>query len=293
MLDRIFRRTQLSTLLGFATAAMMLSAAPVHSQTSPPPDTTSQGATTSSQSSPDTAGQSDQSGMSSSGAASSGTSDSSGTSASGTSGTDTSGSAATATDSEKAATAGTAQASVSSSDRNLMRQLAYANLSEISVAKLAQEKSKNDDVRTFAQHMLDDHTKALEQLQQLAQAKGVQLPTEPDAKHKAMEKRLSALSGDAFDKRYMRDAGLTDHRNARRLVARASERAQDPDLKAMAQEQLPGIDQHLQMAQSIRSGKGIGATSSTGGTSSYGGAAGSSDSSGSSDTGGTSGSSGK
>lgn len=251
MFDRIFTRNHLSTLLGFAAAAMMMmSTAPVHSQATTPPDANSAGAATSSQGS-----------MSSGGADSSGMSGSSGTSAYGTSGMGTS-SGAAATDTGKAAAA-----SVSTGDRNLMRELAYANLSEIATAKLAQEKSKNDDVRTFAQRMLDDHTKALEQLQQLAQAKGVQLPTEPDARHKAMEKKLSALSGDAFDKQYLRDSGLADHRNARRLVARASNRAQDPDLKAMAKEQLPGIDQHMQMAQSIRSGKGIGGTGSTGGSS--------------------------
>ena len=145
--------------------------------------------------------------------------------------------------------------SVNASDRHLMQELAHANLSEISMAKLAQSKTTNDQVHSFAQHMIDDHTKALNQLQQLAQTKNVQLPTEPDAKHKASEKRLNGLSGTAFDKQYVSKAGVEDHRQVHRLVEKMSKSARDADVKKLGADLLPSIDQHLQMAQNIRSGK--------------------------------------
>ena len=156
----------------------------------------------------------------------------------------------------------TASNSVSASDRRLMRELAYANLAEIDTAKIAQSKTSNDQVRTFAQHMVEDHTKALDQLQQLAQAKGVQLPTAADAKHQAQAKKLSALSGDAFDKQYLAQAGVGDHREAQRLVSRISTQAKDADLKTLANNLLPGIEQHLQMAEQMHGGKAAGQTSS-------------------------------
>lgn len=144
---------------------------------------------------------------------------------------------------------------MSSSDREMMRELAYANLAEIEAAKLAQSQSKNEQVKNFAQRMMDDHGNAMKELQQLAQQKGVTLPTEPDAKHKAQAKKLSSLSGDKFDKQYMSQGGLADHRNTHNLLTRVQEKATDPDLKALASKMQPVVDQHLTMAQNIASGK--------------------------------------
>lgn len=141
-----------------------------------------------------------------------------------------------------------------------MRELAYANISEIEAAKLAQSKSKNDEVLNFARQMIDDHTKALDQLQQLAQQKGVQLPTEPDAKHKAAAKKLEAMSGAAFDKEYLTKAGASDHVQASKLIARVKAHAHDADLKQLASNLQPGINHHLQMAKELKSGS----TTSTG-----------------------------
>lgn len=146
------------------------------------------------------------------------------------------------------------KSTVDASDRNLMRELAYANISEIEAAKLAQRKSKNDEVLNFARQMIDDHTKALDQLQQLAQQKGVQLPTEPDAKHKTMAKRLEAMSGAAFDREYLTKAGTSDHSQAHKLVTRVKAHAHDADLKQLASSLQPGIDHHLQMAKELSSG---------------------------------------
>jgi putative membrane protein len=161
-----------------------------------------------------------------------------------------------------------AKSSISKADQNLMRDLAQANMSEIEAGKLAQSKSKNEQVLKFAQQMVDDHTKAQQQLQQLAQAKGVTLPTEPDAKHKAEMKMLSALSGDAFDRQYMARGGVADHKSAHKLVQRVEKRAADPDLKALAGKMLPTIDQHLAMAEEIHGGKaGAKSTSGTSGAS--------------------------
>lgn len=151
-----------------------------------------------------------------------------------------------------------------------MRQLAQSNLAEIATSQLALEKSTNDDVKKFAQQMVDDHTKALGQLQQIAQQKGVELPTQPDAKHRAMGKKLGALSGDAFDRQYLASSGMADHRQAHQLVTRVSKQAKDPDLKALAEQMEPTIEQHLQMARDVRREQS-GATSSGASGSSSGG----------------------
>ncbi|NEX63791.1 DUF4142 domain-containing protein [Noviherbaspirillum sp. 17J57-3] len=149
-----------------------------------------------------------------------------------------------------------------------MRDLAYANISEIEAAKLAQSKSSNDQVKQFAQKMIDDHTKASQDLQALADAKGVKLPTTPDTKHKAAVKMMSALSAEKFDQKYLAQGGLRDHKNTHQLLARIESRASDPDLKALATKTMPVVDQHLQLAQDVTSGKSTGSMSGSSGSTS-------------------------
>jgi putative membrane protein len=172
--------------------------------------------------------------------------------------------------------------SVSKSDQKMMKDLAQANMAEIEAAKVAQQKSSSEEVKTFAQKMIDDHTKASDQLQQLAQAKNVTLPTDLDSKHKSEIKKLSALSGDKFDKRYMSQGGVSDHRKTHALLGRIEKNAKDSDLKTLASSLMPTVDEHWQMAKQIRSGKASTATGSSGtkgGSQSSGATSGSSDTS--------------
>lgn len=174
-----------------------------------------------------------------------------------------SGSAATGSMSgNTSATAGAgtsgASAKVASADQKMMRDIAHANISEIAAGKLALEKSQSDDVKSFAQKMIDDHTKAQQELQTLADSKGVKLPTEPDAKHKALTKVMAGLKGEAFDKRYLKQGGLNDHENTHKLLTRVQDKAKDADLKAYAAKTIATVDQHLTLAQETAGKHGMG-----------------------------------
>lgn len=174
---------------------------------------------------------------------------------------------------------------MSTADMKMMQQLAVANMAEIQAGKMALEKSQSADVKSFAQKMVDDHTKASDQLQQLAQSKGVTLPAQLDSKHQAEIDRLGKASGDRFDEMYMRRGGVADHRQTHALLNRIQNHATDQDLKSMAATLTPIVDQHWQMAKEMSSGKST-ATGSSGSTRSSGAAgAGTSGSSGSSATG--------
>ena len=76
--------------------------------------------------------------------------------------------------------------SVNNDDRDIMQDLAHAHHAELESARLALEKSKSERVRQFAQQMIDDHSQAQIDLQQLAQLKGVKLPQEANLAHKAL-----------------------------------------------------------------------------------------------------------
>ncbi len=137
---------------------------------------------------------------------------------------------------------------MSRADKIMMKDLAAANMAEMKAAQVALDKSKDDQVQDFAQKMLDDHTKAHEKLRDLAQIKNVDLPTNLDGKHQKELEKLSSLSGDKFDKRYLQRGGVADHKEAMQLIERIEKRAEDPQLQALATDLKPTIRDHHQLA---------------------------------------------
>ena len=146
----------------------------------------------------------------------------------------------------------------SKSDEKLVVQLAQANISEINIAKLAEEKSKNDQVKTLAKKMMDDHIKALDELKQLAQMKGMTLPTETDRQQKLVENRLTALSGEKFDKQYVEQIAERARKGEHKLMLQVGSKAQDMELKNYATKTLAVIESQQQLvkdtSRSIESG---------------------------------------
>ena len=71
----------------------------------------------------------------------------------------------------------------------------------------------------------------------------------------AMAAKLEKLSGDAFDKEYMKQAGLNDHKATHAKLQKISKSAKDADVKAAADKTLPTVEQHLKAAQQMSSAK--------------------------------------
>ncbi|HEV7858791.1 MAG TPA: DUF4142 domain-containing protein [Pyrinomonadaceae bacterium] len=140
---------------------------------------------------------------------------------------------------------------LSSMDRKFMMEAAAGGMAEVAMARLATEHASSDAVKQYAQHMIDDHTKANDELMQLASTKGVTLPTGPDAKHQAMMAKMQALSGAAFDREYVKNAGVKDHETMEKLFQKESGGAKDADTKAFASKTLPTVQDHLRMAREM------------------------------------------
>ena len=148
-------------------------------------------------------------------------------------------------------TQGRMQSGISNADRNLMRTIAQIHMAEVDMGKMAQTRSRDVQVRSFAQRMIDDHDNALQALQKLADANGVILPGGPDKKHAAIKEQLTALSGPEFTRRYLMHAGDNAHREAYQLLQQAVQSAQSPEVKAHASNSLALVQQHLQMANHL------------------------------------------
>jgi putative membrane protein len=144
---------------------------------------------------------------------------------------------------------------ISKKDREFMEDIAHGNLAEIDTGKLALEKSSNEQVKKFAQMMIDDHGKAQNELQQLAGKKGVTLPRETDLQHKTIATGLKALSGNTFDNQYIARVGVGDHERTQKLLLKVQKDAQDADLKAYAAKTIKAVEHHLSMAETMKDHK--------------------------------------
>ena len=144
---------------------------------------------------------------------------------------------------------------MSKADSKRIMDMAMVNMAEIEMGKLAQSKSQNPEVKTYAQQMIDDHTKGLTEVQTVAQSKGITLPTELDTKHKAMSNRLAKLSGEKFDREYMKVGGVASHKEAHAMLQKNEKAAKDSDVKALATKMMPVVEQHLKSAQQMSTAK--------------------------------------
>ena len=140
---------------------------------------------------------------------------------------------------------------LSNADREALTDLAMANMAEIATAKIALGKSANPEVKGFAQRMVDDHTKAQAEVQALAKAKGVELPTELNVKYKAKSAMLQALKGEIFNRTYIKQSGRTDHLDTHSKLKGSLDELKDPDVKALVTKIRPIVEQHLIMAEEM------------------------------------------
>jgi putative membrane protein len=141
-------------------------------------------------------------------------------------------------------------ADLSAADRDFLLKAASGGMAEIQVAQLAQQRASSQQVRQFATRMITDHTQINAALQQIAEEANIELPTQPTGKDAMAGRRLSGLNGTAFDQAYSQ-AELLDHQQDVALFRKEANSGQDPALKAFAQDTLPTMLQHLQLAQAL------------------------------------------
>jgi putative membrane protein len=137
-------------------------------------------------------------------------------------------------------------------DRDMIENIAYMNLGEIALGRLALDKTMSFAVRSFAQKMIDDHTRAQNELEKLAKARGVSLPAETDMQHKTIAIGLRGLAGGAFDEEYIKRAGVNEHERFIDLLQQVGDDAQDKALRAYADRTLRLVGLHLSMASEIQ-----------------------------------------
>jgi putative membrane protein len=128
---------------------------------------------------------------------------------------------------------------------------AQGGAGEVQLGQLAAQKASNIDVKAFGRQMVDDHTKADENLKAAAAKESLTLPSSMDAKDQELFAKLQNESGSRFDNDYVK-AMVKDHQEDVKAFEKEAQKGQDPLIKSFAAETLPLFEAHLRHIQSIR-----------------------------------------
>jgi putative membrane protein len=130
--------------------------------------------------------------------------------------------------------------------------LVQGNMYEIDAAKIAEQKSKNADVKAFAEMMVTDHTKLGDEAKPVIAKSGVTAPTDLDQRRKGMLDNLKAASAADFDKTYI-DQQVAAHDETLTLLQGYAQNGSDAGLKAVADKATPVVQKHDDAAKKLQS----------------------------------------
>lgn len=141
--------------------------------------------------------------------------------------------------------------SVSEEDAKFVTEAANGGMAEVELGKLAQQKAQHADVKAFGDMMVNDHSKANEELTTLAQAKSITVPATLGTEQQKVKDDLSKKTGREFDKAYIDDM-VEDHEKDVKLFEDASKNLKDAELKAFVDKTLPTLKAHLEHSKTVR-----------------------------------------
>lgn len=144
---------------------------------------------------------------------------------------------------------GTAAAQ-SHGDKAFMEKASQGNVAEVELAKLALKKSKDPDVRSFAERMIKDHQMLGKKMAPLMAQAGVKPSISLNTEHQHLFNKLNGLSGTEFDKQYAEAMDKDHHEDLKDFHDEANS-TQDPHIKLTVAEGEKVIAEHTQMADNL------------------------------------------
>lgn len=135
-------------------------------------------------------------------------------------------------------------------DAEFAVEAADGSMLEVELGTMALTKAASPEVKAFAQKIVDEHTKANNELKALAEKKNITLPTTMGDEHKRKYEKLQEKTGPEFDKEYM-DLMVKDHKEDIKEFEEQAEDGSDPEIKEWASSKLPTLRNHLEEAERV------------------------------------------
>jgi putative membrane protein len=135
-------------------------------------------------------------------------------------------------------------------DRQFAQEAAAGNQAELELAKMAEGKADSDPVKEYAGTLVEDHTKAGEELKRIAEEQGLTLDPEVPPEAQQAKEKLSGQSGEAFDRSFVEQM-ITDHDKTIQLYEEQAAKGQNEALKQFATSTLDTLRMHLDQARQL------------------------------------------
>lgn len=150
-----------------------------------------------------------------------------------------------------ALTSGAAGAAESQSSQKFLSNAIQGDISEVKLGQLAQENGGSNGVRDFGKTLVTDHTKAQAEAKKTASSAGVTPPEQPTSEAQQEYDKLKSTKGADFDREFVQYM-VQDHKKD---IAdfRKEAQAKDGAASSLAKQQLPVLEKHLQIAESLQS----------------------------------------
>jgi putative membrane protein len=155
------------------------------------------------------------------------------------------------TDTEKTTEQKNENKGVNDDVSKFVTEVASASMAEVQLGQMAANKAENNEVKTFGQEMVTDHSKANDELKSLASSKNISIPPALTDDDQKKVNKLQDKAGKDFDEDYM-DMMVDDHEKVVDKFKDASTNLSDADVKAWASKTLPTLQHHLDMARQIK-----------------------------------------
>ena len=139
---------------------------------------------------------------------------------------------------------------------------ALNDMFEIESGRIALERSQDNDVRRFAQMMIDEHARTSNEARAMLaqQAVAVRLPRTLDAERRRMIDQLKSVPEGEFDQRYV-EQQISAHESALALMQEHARAGDNQVFRDWAARTAPAIENHLQMARGLKGAPVEGAAS--------------------------------
>lgn len=146
---------------------------------------------------------------------------------------------------------GAVSGTISKVDETFALYAASSGLAEIEGAQLVLKSTARAEVRNYAQKLVREHGKAMDELRRIVGARGLKLPPEPTGRHADMVTKLTGLTPTDRDEAFLLRFGVDAHKETIALFERHASEGEDPELKRYARQVLPSLREHMAEAQKL------------------------------------------
>jgi len=137
-------------------------------------------------------------------------------------------------------------------EQDFLMKVSQSNQAEVQLARLAQERTMNSDVKDYAEMLISDHQKALERVWDLAKKYDINPPTQLTPETQQEMDTMSKLSGPELDREFA-NAMVQNHQKGSEMFREQLSFARNPDIKDYVDDMLPKLQHHLEEAQKLQS----------------------------------------